>query len=74
MTLSMEIKSVEDILSEDFICPDDNCDLQPAIEMATLYFPFAELKREERRTFKARVNEMIDRFNDNMEEMYYSYL
>ena len=70
----MEIKSIADILSEHFECPEDNCDLQPAIEMANLYFPFAELKREERRTFKARVNEMIDRFNDNMEEIYYSYL
>ena len=74
MTLSMEIKSVEDILSEDFICPDDNCDLQPAIEMATLYFPFAELKREERRTFKARVNEMVDRYNENRGRIFYNYL
>jgi len=74
MTQAMEIKSIADILSEDFICPDDNCDLQPAIEMANLYFPFTELRRDERRTFIARVNEMVDRYNENRGRIFYNYL
>ena len=73
MNQTMEIKSVEDILSDDFECPECNYELQPAIEMATLYYPYIESGKE-RKTFKARVNEMIEKYNENRNSVFYQYL
>lgn len=69
----MPITTVEDILSEDFECPELNFELSPIIELAQLHYEFMPMGKE-RRTFKERVNRMIDQYNENRGRIFYQYL
>ena len=55
--------NIIDILSEDFIIPDCNCDLENLIEDSITHYQ--EMNgRKDKIEYKAKVNELIQEYND----------
>ncbi len=61
--MQTDTTTITDILSEDFIIPDCNCDLQELIENSIEVYNRMNY-RKDKREYKNKVNELIQEYND----------
>ncbi len=66
--------TIEDILSEDFIIPDCNCDLSDLIERSIEYYNSMSLCRSKTREYRLKINELISEYNERRNFKVYNFV
>ncbi len=66
--------TIIDILSEDFIISDCNCDLQELIDNCIEYYTSMALCRSKTKEYRLKLNELIQEYNERRDMKIYNFI